>query len=234
MSGQEPFSIRYALEGKILNTVTFAKNGGVNMKITRAVGIVVAIILVVCAAAIAYWYQYAPKPPSEEKVTIKIAEPNWVHGRVIARMLKRVIEERLGYEVELVEVGSIGAIYAGVARGDIDVFTESHRPLYDSMYLPFEEKGELKTLAVNEIGRAMGIMVCPEAYEAGVRTIEDLRENGDKFRYEIIVGDPGWLATKKAFDFINDQGWTEWSVNVAGSETSQMAYLLKLRGEGQW
>jgi len=67
--------------------------------------------------------------------TIKIAYPNWAEGIAMTYLVKAIIEEEMGYDVELTQADP-GVIYGAVASGDQDAFLDAwlphtHKPYWD-------------------------------------------------------------------------------------------------------
>jgi glycine betaine/proline transport system substrate-binding protein len=60
--------------------------------------------------------------------TIRIGWTAWSDAEVVTKLARRVLEERFGFEVELV-MADIGIQYQGVASGDLDLMLMSWQPV---------------------------------------------------------------------------------------------------------
>ena len=61
--------------------------------------------------------------------TVKIAYPNWAEGIAMTHLAKVVLEEEMGYDVEMTQADP-GVIYAAVAQGDQDLFLDAWLPTH--------------------------------------------------------------------------------------------------------
>jgi glycine betaine/proline transport system substrate-binding protein len=81
--------------------------------------------------------------------TVKIAYPNWAEGIALTNLAKAVLEEEMGYEVELTQADP-GVIYASVADGDQDLFLDAWLPNTHADY--WEQHGD----RLENLGTAFG------------------------------------------------------------------------------
>jgi glycine betaine/proline transport system substrate-binding protein len=68
--------------------------------------------------------------------TVKIAYPNWAEGIAMTYLVKAVLEEEMGYDVELTQADP-GAIYAALADKNQDLFLDAWLP---NTHAPYWEK----------------------------------------------------------------------------------------------
>ena len=73
------------------------------------------------------------EPPTSESGPIRIGWTAWTDDEVVTNLARRVIEDRLGYEVELV-MADIGIQYQGIANGDLDVMLMAWQPVTHQNY----------------------------------------------------------------------------------------------------
>ena len=134
-------------------------------------------------------------PPSN---TIKIAYPNWAEGIAMTHLIKAVIEDNMGYDVELTQAEP-GTIYAALANGGEDVMIDAWLPNTHGSY--WEEYGD----SLEDLGPIYGYgvtgLVVPTYVEAN--SIEDLNDMADQLDGKIIgigTGAGIYKNTNKAID----------------------------------
>ncbi len=69
--------------------------------------------------------------------TVKIAYPNWAEGIAMTHLAQAILEEEMGYDVELTQADP-GVIYGALASGDQDAFMDAwlphtHEPYWDKL-----------------------------------------------------------------------------------------------------
>ncbi|EOD01188.1 glycine betaine ABC transporter substrate-binding protein [Caldisalinibacter kiritimatiensis] len=135
---------------------------------------------------------------TEEKDTVKLAYVNWAEGVAMTNLMKAVLEEKMGYEVEMT-MADPGVIFTSIANGDYDAFLDAWLPVTHESYLE-KYKDDLVDLGYNFEGARIGLVV-PEYVE--INSIEELNSVKDKFNGEIIGIDSGagiMNATNKAIE----------------------------------
>lgn len=133
---------------------------------------------------------------------VVIAEPNWPSAKATAHVLKVVIEDNLGYQVEL-QNSTNPVIYEGMDKGSIDAHPELNLPNQQHLYdLYVTEKG---TVALNPHPVPMFQGMCVPRYvveDLGITSLVDLTDpdkaalfdsDGDG-QGEIWIGAPGWAS----------------------------------------
>ncbi len=106
--------------------------------------------------------------------TVKIAYPNWAEGIAMTNLAKAVLEEEMGYDVELTQADP-GVIFASVADGDQDLFLDAWLPNTHADY--WDQYGD----RLENLGTAFGYgvtgLVVPAYVEidsiAGLNSIAD-------------------------------------------------------------
>ena len=134
---------------------------------------------------------------------VVIGVPNWPSVNATANVLKVVIEENLGLEVEL-QNGTNPVVFEAMDKGSMHAHPEVWLPNQQNLHDTFvTERG---SVAMNPNGIAAEQGMCVPDYvaeEMGVTTIEDLTDpekaalfdsDGDG-RGEIWIGAPGWAST---------------------------------------
>jgi len=153
---------------------------------------------------------------------------SWESEIASAHVVKAVIEEKLGYDCELLNVTAI-SMWESVAAGDQDAMVAAWLPSLHEQY--YEELAEdLKLVGPNLEGVEMGLAV-PEYVD--LDSIEELNEHADKFDESIIGIDPeaGLMGnTEKA---IEKYGLNQFEL-VSGSDATMTSALDIAYEEERW
>lgn len=125
---------------------------------------------------------------SEEAATDKSARltyVNWAEGVAYTHLAKSVLEEKMGYDVEIT-VADVGPAYIAVADGGYDAFMECWRELH----LDYLENAGDRVISLGNVyeGTMAGLAV-PTYVE--IDTISEIKGNEDMFDGKITGIDPG-------------------------------------------
>ncbi len=133
----------------------------------------------------------------ETKGTVKLVYVEWDCAVASTHVAKAVIEERLGYKVEVVPVAA-AAMWQAIGSGEADAMTTAWLPVTHADYME-KVKGKVEDLGPNFKGAKIGLVV--PAYVT-INTLEEFRNNTDKFNKQIIGIDPGAGLMKLTEKFI--------------------------------
>ncbi len=175
----------------------------------------------------------AQEESSADKPIIKLAENPWSGSQVNVAVAKILIEEQLGYPVEIVTIDE-NAQWPALASGDLDASLEvwpSGHAENVAQYIQDENVVENVGLLgpVGEIGWFMPAYVTEQTPELatweGFTNPDNAQrfataETGDKGQF--LAGDPSWVQYDE--DIINNLGM-EMQVVTAGSEEAILAAL---------
>ncbi len=134
---------------------------------------------------------------------IVIGVPNWPSVAVTANVLKVVIEDNFGLEVEL-QNATNPIVFEAMDKGSMDIHPEVWMPNQQNLHDTYVKDKGTVVMNPNGVPSFQGICV-PKfvAEELGVTTIEDLSDpdkaalfdtNGDGMG-EIWIGASGWAST---------------------------------------
>lgn len=164
---------------------------------------------------------------------VRMADPGWTDiGATNA--LSGIVLEALGYEQKVLPL-SVPITYAGLQKGQVDVFLGNWMPAQKQLVTPLLQSGAIETLRANLPGAKFTLAVPDYVARAGVRTFSDLAKHADKFErkiYGIESGAPANQTIKKmlAAQSYALNGWTL----VESSEQGMLSQVArKQRGE-QW
>ncbi|MDQ0111211.1 glycine betaine/proline transport system substrate-binding protein [Paenibacillus harenae] len=143
---------------------------------------------------------------SNKKITL--AYVAWDSEIASTYVLKEVLEQKLDYNVELMQVDA-GPMWAGISDGSADAMAAAWLPTTHESYASKYE-GKYDDLGVNLDGTKIGLVV-PQYMD--INSIEDLTDEiGASLDYTIIGIEPGaglMMSTEKALDvYALREKWT--------------------------
>lgn len=144
----------------------------------RILGIALALLMLTVSVSMT--------ASAQSKGTVKLAYVNWSEGIAMTNLAAVVLEDRLGYDVELT-MADVAPVFTSVASGNSDAFLEAWLPITHASYM--EEYGDnLVDLGVVYENAVLGLVV-PSYVE--VSSIAELNDYKDAFGGEIVGIDAG-------------------------------------------
>lgn len=202
------------------------------------IAVLLALLLVACAppAAPVAQPQAAPQQqpaPAEKKPLIKLAENPWSASAANVAVAKILLEEQLGYPVEVVTIDE-NAQWAAIASGDLHASLEVWPSGHAENIAEYIEKQKIVENGgplgpIGKIGWYIPTYMLDEHPELatweGFKDPENARlfataETGDKGQF--LAGDPSWVQYE---DQIIPNLGLPLQVVVAGSEEALLAAL---------
>ncbi|MDH0096081.1 choline ABC transporter substrate-binding protein [Ectopseudomonas hydrolytica] len=156
--------------------------------------------------------------------TVKLGDPGW-SDIAVTNGIASFLLEGLGYQTQS-QTLAVPIIYAGLQKGQLDVFLGNWMPAQQSNYDKFVASGEVDQLAQNLDGTEYTLAVPTYAYEAGVKTFADLDKHADKFGkklYGIASGSPANESIKQMIA-ADEFGLGDWQL----VESSEQAMLVQV------
>ncbi|WP_179402288.1 glycine betaine ABC transporter substrate-binding protein [Burkholderia guangdongensis] len=136
------------------------------------------------------------------KPTLKIGYvEGWDDSVATSNVAARVIEKRLGYQVQLVPVAA-GIMWQGVARGDLDATLSAWLPVTHGAYWD-QYKTKVVDLGANFNDAKIGLIV--PTYTSA-KSIDDLNAQKSAFEGRIVGIDAGAGVMRKTGDAIKAYG----------------------------
>ncbi|PWW08733.1 glycine betaine/proline transport system substrate-binding protein [Paenibacillus cellulosilyticus] len=108
--------------------------------------------------------------PQESGKKVKLAYVAWDSEIASTNVVKQVLEQRLGYKVEMLQVEA-GPMWAGIANGSADAIVAAWLPTTHQDYYD-KYQGQFEDLGANLIGTKLGLVV-PSYMD--ITSIEDLK-----------------------------------------------------------
>ncbi|WP_462380360.1 choline ABC transporter substrate-binding protein [Pseudomonas sp. Marseille-QA0892] len=166
---------------------------------------------------------YAVTEP-DSCATVSLADPGW-SDIAVTNGIASLLLDGLGYKPELRTL-SIPIIFAGLQKGQIDVFLGNWMPAGKNDYEKYVETGEVEKVAENLGGTQYTLAVPTYAWEAGVKTFEDLDRYADRFGHRIYgigAGSPANGYIQQMIDR-DEFGLGDWKL-VESSEQAMMVQV---------
>lgn len=157
---------------------------------------------------------------NEAKGTVKLAYVNWAEGIAMTNLAKAVLEEKMGYKVELT-MADVAPVFTSVASGNSDAFLDVWLPVTHKDYM--DKYGDDLVDLGNVYENALLGLVVPSYVD--VNSVEELNDNKDLFGGEIIGIDAGAGLMSAAEKAVDEYG-LDYKL-VTGSGTTMTAALGK-------
>lgn len=154
---------------------------------------------------------------------ISLAYVAWDSEIASTHVVKHILQDKLGYEVEMLQVDA-GPMWTGVADGSADAMVAAWLPVTHASYFEKNES-KIEDLGSNLEGTKLGLVV-PSYMD--IQSIEDLSKDevGAAVDYKVIGIEPGagiMMSTEKALE---DYGLKDkW--NLVESSSAAMATELQ-------
>lgn len=145
--------------------------------------------LVLATAAFAFSPAVAGAADGEACKTVRFSDVGWTDITATTAVAS-VILEALGYTPD-VKVLSVPVTYASLENKDIDVFLGNWMPTMEGDLGPYRDKGTVEVLGANLKGAKYTLAVPKFAYDAGLKSFEDIAKFKDQLGGEIYGIEPG-------------------------------------------
>lgn len=156
--------------------------------------------------------------------TVRLADPGW-SDIAVTNGVASLLLDGLGYKPQVMTLG-VPIIFAGMQKGQVDVFLGNWMPAQQDNYDTFVANGDIEKVAENLSGTEFTLAVPTYSWDKGIKTIEDLGKHADDFDskiYGIASGAPGNQMIQKMID-ANEFNLGSWKV----VESSEQAMLVQV------
>lgn len=168
------------------------------------------------------------EPAGEASGQVKLAYVEWATEISSTNVVRAVLEEKMGYDVDMTSVSS-AAMWQGLAQGDVDAIVAAWLPVTHADY--YAEVGDdVVDLGPNLDETRIGLVV-PEYVD--IDTIEELKENADKFDGKIIGIDPGAGVMNKTEQVVEEYALDNIEI-VEGTGATMTAALADAIKNEEW
>lgn len=151
---------------------------------------------------------------------VVIPDPNYASGRATAHVVKAVIEQALGLDVEMVTTTAVPVIWEAMSRGkgEIDIWTETWLPNQAGLAEKYAHEDKTVIIGDKFFPAVQGYCVTRVTMDKyGIRSVFDLANpdnarlfdtNGDE-KGEIWIGPQGWQSTNIEMVRARDYGFAD-------------------------
>ena len=108
--------------------------------------------------------------------TVRFGTVDWPEA-IAKTNVSSTIVDALGYETNIQELG-VPTVFQGLDTGELDVFVEAWFP---TMQSNFDQVDNVESVTTNLDEATFSVAVNQEAFDAGVRSHEDLARFADRF-----------------------------------------------------
>ncbi|WP_432002240.1 ABC transporter permease/substrate binding protein [Streptomyces sioyaensis] len=151
-----------------------------------SVAMVGVVVLALLAGGMSYFGQSDGKSGGGNGRPISLGYVNWDEGKATTYLWKEILEQR-GYKPK-VQALEAGPLFAGQARGDIDVQTNAWLPTTHASYWK-KYKDKLEDLGSWYDKTSLEIAV--PSYMKDIKSLDDLKGKGGRFGGKITGIEPG-------------------------------------------
>jgi glycine betaine/proline transport system substrate-binding protein len=162
------------------------------------------------------------------KGKVELVYVEWACATASTNVMRAVLQEKLGYEVEATPV-SAAAMWQALATGDVDAMTTAWLPVTHGHYL---EKVQDKVVNLGENCAGAGIGLVVPDYVT-LNSIEEMNANAAKFDGKIIGIDPGAGIMSKTEEALKVYGLDKLSL-VESSGAMMTATLADKIKNKEW
>ncbi|QTQ38552.1 ABC transporter, substrate-binding protein [Aromatoleum petrolei] len=168
-----------------------------------------------------------------DQKTIKIGWTAWSDAEAVTNIAKQLLEQRLGYKVELV-MTDIGLQYQGVAKKQLDVMLmawlpNTHKAYWDKL------NGELVDLGILYDNAKLGWAVPDYVPASELSSISDLNkpEVAKKLKSQVQGIDPGAGLMRASEQALKDYSLTGYDLRT-GSDAAMIVALDRAMARKDW
>lgn len=159
--------------------------------LTRMLALTLGAGLATQASGQGFLNKLLGKEGGDKTKTANLTYVNWAEGVAYTHLAKVVLEDKMGYDVEITSA-DVGPAYTAVAQGSHDAYMECWRELHQDYLDTYE--GKLVSLGNVYEGTETGLAV--PTYVT-INTLSELKGNEDKFGGKITGIDAGAGMMKK-------------------------------------
>lgn len=167
-------------------------------------------------------------PAFAGKGKVKLVYVEWSCATASVNVMKAVLQEKLGYDVEVLPV-SAAAMWQAVASGDMDGLTTAWLPVTHGHYYK-KLKDDVVDLGPNLEGAGIGLVV--PTY-VSIDSISEMKGKAEKFDGDITGIDPGAGIMSKTEKAIEEYNLSNYEL-MEGSGATMTAVLQNKIKNKEW
>ena len=120
---------------------------------------------------------------------VKFSDVGWTDITATTAVANTILTA-LGYEPK-VDILSVPVTYAGLSKGDIDVFLGNWMPTMEAYIAPYKADGSVEVVRANLEGAKYTLAVSKSLADAGLKDFADIQKFGDQLGDTIYGIEPG-------------------------------------------
>lgn len=164
---------------------------------------------------------------------VRMGSPGWTDINA-TNAVAGIVLEALGYEQKTLPL-SVPITYAGLRKGQVDVFLGNWMPAQSTLVAPLLQSGAVEQLAANLPQAKFTLAVPGHVARAGVRSFADLARHADRFDRRIYGIESGAPANQTIKRMLKDrayglEGWTL----VESSEQGMLSQVKRRNRSQAW
>lgn len=190
------------------------------------IGMKAVVLLLMLSMVPALAFAGGSAEAADAPQTVRLVYVNWEEGVAWTHFLAAVLEDELGYNVELT-AADVGPAFASVAAGDQDFYMEAWLP---GLHTVYTEGTDLEVISQIYSDGVTGLIVPQYMYDAGVTTVSDLTrpEVVEALRGQITGIDSGaGMMIKMEEELIPSYGLAEAGLELVPSSGPAMMAALE-------
>jgi len=166
--------------------------------------------------------------PLAQKGKVELGYVEWADATATTNVAKAVLQEKMGYEVEITPVGA-AAMWMAVGEGDIDGMTGAWLPVTHGHYFK-QVQEDVVDLGPNMEGAKIGLVV--PTYVT-IASIAEMKGRVEKFDGKIIGIDPGAGIMSKTEQAMEKYGLDDFKL-MEGTGAMMTAVLKERIESDEW
>ena len=174
---------------------------------------------------------YAAEPESCRNV--RFADVGWTDITVTTALTSTILES-LGYTTKT-NLISVPVTYKSLENKDIDVFLGNWMPTMEADIKPYRDNGSVETVRANLEGAKYTLAVSAAAYDAGLKTFQDIAKFSKKLSGTIYGIEPGNDGNRLIQGMIDaDQFGLGKFKLVESSEAGMLSQVQRAERRNKW
>jgi glycine betaine/proline transport system substrate-binding protein len=157
--------------------------------------------------------------------TVNFGYVQWP-GVTVKTHVAAKIANYLGYETEMTAAPET-VIFKSLENKDLDIFLGNWLPTMEKTFNEYQKKGVIHNVRVNLEDVVYKTAVPEYVYEAGVKSMADLKEHADKFGSKIYGLEPGNAGNLVIQDAIKNNNYDLKDWTLQSSSTAGMLSAVK-------
>lgn len=164
---------------------------------------------------------------------VRFADVGWTDITVTTAVTSKILES-LGYTTKT-NLISVPVTYKSLENKDIDVFLGNWMPTMEADIQTYRENGSVETVRANLEGAKYTLAVSEAAYEAGLKSFDDIAKFSDQLESKIYGIEPGNDGNRLIQGMIDKNMFGLGSFKIVeSSEAGMLSQVQRAERRDQW